>query len=111
MPRVLVVTIACVLTACHVPIAHFTVVGDAAGIVAPSDAPVERVTGRSCRWWILGVELGLPRIEEAVADALARAGTTGVLRDADLVSVHPVYGPAGIHCYEITGTPQAVEAR
>lgn len=61
------------------------------------------MTGRACRWWVLGVPLGLPRIEDAVADALGSGG--GTLRDADLASVHPVYGPIGRHCYVITGIP------
>jgi hypothetical protein len=49
------------------------------------------------------VPLGLPRIEDAVADALARAGADGVLVDAELVSRHPVYVLAGRHCYVVTG--------
>ena len=96
------------LTACHVRIAHFTVIGDPSrtGATAAATAPV---TGTSCRWWIAGVHFGVPHMEEALADALARAGTA-YLRDADLVSIHPVYGPVGRHCYELTGTPWSVEA-
>ena len=97
------VAVAC---GCNVPIGRFTAIGDptlTAAVVA--NAPAERVTGRSCRCWILGITLGVPHIEEAVADALRDSGGTGLLLDADLVSVHPVWGPGGRHCYEITGTP------
>lgn len=95
--------LATTLSACNVPIAHFTAIGDPSREAA-DDGTTVRVRGESCRWWILGVTLGLPRIEEAVDDALARAGTTGVLRDVDLVSVHPVYGWGGKHCYVVEGT-------
>jgi hypothetical protein len=92
------------LSACAVPIARFTAIGDPAG--GAGDAiPAAPVHGESCRWWILGATLGLPSIEEAVADAVARAGTSGVLRDVELVSLHPVWGPAGRHCYVISGIP------
>jgi hypothetical protein len=47
----------------------------------------------------------VPRIEEAVADALANSEGSSVLLDAELVGWHPVYGLIGRHCYEITGTP------
>ena len=100
------IALALASSACEVHIAHFTAIGnpvrDAAEV--PSSQPVR---GETCRWWVLGVTLGLPRIEDAVADALEHAGTNGVVRDVDLVSVHPVYGPAGRHCYLITSTPTA----
>jgi hypothetical protein len=92
---------------CRVPIARFTAVGEpppADATVAAHGSP-ERTTGYSCRWWVLGLTLGVPHIEEAVADAVSRAGASGPLLDADLVSVHPAYGPWGRHCYEVTGTP------
>ena len=95
----------CVLCACRTPIAHLSAIGEPlAGAVAvhPSSA---QTTGYSCRWWVLGVTFGVPRIEEAVADALARSEGASVLLDADLVGSHPVYGLIGRHCYEITGTP------
>jgi hypothetical protein len=102
--RRLAIVLVLATSACNVPIAHFTAIGDPAGGAgdASDAAPVR---GETCHWWIAGVTFGLPRVEDAVADALARAGTTGVLRDVDLVSVHPVYGPAGRHCYVVTGTP------
>ena len=48
---------------------------------------------------------GVPRIEEALADALAHSEGATVLLDADVVGSHPVYGPIGRHCFEVTGTP------
>lgn len=106
---VVVVTLAWALAACHVPIARFTVVGDPAApgpahATTTTPTTTERVTGTSCRWWFAGIHPGLPRMDEALADALARAGT-GLLRDAELVSSHQAYGPVGRHCYELTGTP------
>jgi hypothetical protein len=66
-------------------------------------ATAETAHGETCHWWVLGILFGLPHVEDAVDDALARAGTD-VLWDAELVSVHPVYGPVGRHCYSITGS-------
>jgi hypothetical protein len=102
--RGLVIALALASSACNVPIAHFTAIGDPAG-GAGNAMSADPVRGETCHWWVLGVTFGLPHVEDAVADALARAGTTGVLRDVDLTSVHPVYGPAGRHCYVVTGTP------
>jgi hypothetical protein len=99
------------LTACDVRIANLTLAGTAARPGAAFAKAPQRTTGTSCRWWILGQTLGLPRIEEAVADALARAGSSGWLRDVEIDSVHPVYGPVGRHCYVVTGTTWAAEAR
>jgi hypothetical protein len=95
----------CVLCACRVPIAHLGAIGDPAADVVAAHASPERTTGYSCRWWVLGVTFGVPRIEEAVADALAHAKGASVLLDADVVGAHPVYGPIGRHCFEVTGTP------
>ena len=99
------------LAACHVRIANFTVVGTTVepGMHVPGTP--QRTRGVSCRWWVLGTAVGLPRVDEAVADALARAGSTGWLRDVEIDSVHPVYGPVGRHCYVVTGTPWVPEAR
>jgi hypothetical protein len=104
----LVAALACVAFGCRVPIARFSAIGEppsAAGTARAGPPQGERTTGYSCRWWILGVTLGVPHIEEAVADAVERSGAAGLLLDADLVSVHPAYGPLGKHCYEITATP------
>ena len=99
------VAAACMLCACRVPIAHLSAIGEPpAGAVAVHDSS-ERTTGYSCRWWVLGVTFGVPRIEDAVADALANSEGSSVLLDADLVGWHPVYGLIGRHCYEISGTP------
>ena len=95
----------CVLCACRVPIAHLSAVGAPPADAVAGHASSERTTGYSCRWWVLGVTFGVPRIEEAVTDALASSEGASVLLDADLVGSHPVYGLIGRHCYEITGTP------
>jgi len=107
--RRLAIALALGLSACEVQIAHFTAIGNPVhdAVDVPSSVPIH---GETCRWWVLGVTLGLPHIEDAVADALEHAGTNGVVRDVDLVSVHPVYGPAGRHCYLITSTPTATGA-
>ena len=107
MSRRTLVLVLAVLCGCRVPIARFTAIGDAppAGDAVTAHGSEERVVGYSCRWWVLGVTLGVPHVEEAVADAVARSGANGLLLDADLVSVHPAYGPWGRHCYEVTGTP------
>ncbi len=90
------------LAGCTVPIGRFSAIGNPdSGGATGTPTPTH---GESCHWWVLGVTLGVPRIEEAVADALANAGATGALRDASLASNHPVYGPLGKHCYTISGT-------
>jgi hypothetical protein len=88
-----------------VPIAHLSAIGEPPAGAVAVHASSEQTTGHSCRWWVLGVTFGVPRIEEAVADALANSEGASVLLDADLVGSHPVYGLIGRHCYEITGTP------
>jgi hypothetical protein len=107
---IIAVTLACGLVACRVPIARFTIVGDPSATGAEHATAAAPVTGTSCRWWIAGVHFGFPQIEEALATALARAGT-GLLGDAELVSIHAVYGLFGRDCYELTGTPWNVDAR
>ena len=103
MRRVLAAaTLVALLSACAVPIGHFTAMGDPAQ-AGGREGELVVATGRTCRWWIVGVPLGLPRIEDAVADALAHAGARGVLIDVDLVSFHPVYGLVGPHCYVVSG--------
>jgi hypothetical protein len=105
----LAVVLGVLLGGCVVPIGRFTAIGDPAG--ADDATPPARIHGETCHWWIFGITFGIPRVEDAVADALARAGTTGVLRDVELVSVHPVYGPLGKHCYVIAGTLADAELR
>jgi hypothetical protein len=105
MTRIAVALVALLLAGCHVPIGHFTVLGDPARLVPGAPATRTRTTGESCRWWVLGVTLGVPSMQEAIDDALANAGASGVLADVDLVSEHPVYGLAGKHCYVVSGTP------
>jgi hypothetical protein len=58
--------------------------------------------GTSCRWFVLGIPLGLPRIDEAVAGATAGGGGT-FMRNVGVWSVHRFYGLAGRHCYTVRG--------
>ena len=87
--------------ACAVPIGHL----DA---LAVRDTRAPRAAagvgeGRDCRWWILGVPLGLPRIDAAADAALAEQDGLE-LRDVAVISAHPAWGPVGQHCYEVRGT-------
>ena len=105
MTRIAVVLAVILVAGCHVPIGHFTVLGDPATIASGAHASTVRTTGSSCRWWVLGITLGVPSMLEAIDDALAHAGASGVLADVDLVSDHPIYGLAGEHCYVVSGVP------
>jgi hypothetical protein len=58
--------------------------------------------GRSCRWWVLGVPFGLPRIDEAMTDALEQADGL-LLRDLVITSAHSVWLLFGRHCYVVQG--------
>ena len=86
---------------CRVPIAHLTA-------ATPTPVPAGlgesrgRHVGRACRWWVLGVPLGLPQIEEAMNDALAR-GHGRLLRDVTISSDHDVYLLLGRNCYTVAG--------
>ena len=51
---------------------------------------------------VLGVPFGLPRIEDAMNEALAR-GQGFFLRDVTISSDHPVYLLVGQHCYTVSG--------
>ena len=87
-------------SACHVPIAHVDEIAQ-----APGPTPRARVgptEGRDCRWWLLGVPFGLPRIDAALEAALAARGAR-VLREVVVTSEHPTYGPVGRHCYGVRG--------
>ena len=107
MTRIAAALAAMLVAGCHVPIGHFTVIGDPATLVRGATSAPTRTTGESCRWWVLGITLGVPSMQEAIDDALARAGASGVLADVDLVSEHPIYGLAGKHCYVVSGVPWA----
>jgi len=94
-----------VSVACSVPIGEFTAVGVVAAPGAEEITPATvTAVGHSCRWWVAGVPLGLPHLEEAVAEALTPSRAT-LLRNAELRSVHPLYGLVGRHCYVIAGRP------
>jgi hypothetical protein len=58
--------------------------------------------GRSCRWFVVGIPLGLPQIDEAVAAAAEDAGGAFVRR-LGVWSEHRFYGLAGRHCYTVRG--------
>ena len=86
--------------ACNVPIARLDEIAleaDPAPRVAVGSAE-----GRDCRWWVLGVPLGLPRIDAAAEAALAAHGARA-LRDVLVTSEHPTWGPVGKHCYRVRG--------
>jgi hypothetical protein len=51
---------------------------------------------------VMGVPFGLPRIEDAMADALAQGQGTA-MRNFVVVSEHPFYGPVGRNCYAVKG--------
>jgi hypothetical protein len=98
--RCLALSAALAASACNVPIAHVDQLVLAPG--GPAQAAVGPVEGRDCRWWVLGVPLGLPRIDAAVGAALAAAGARE-LREAVVTSEHPTWGPVGQHCYGVRG--------
>ena len=104
MRRRVIATLLVVLTSdagCSVRIADLTVAAPrnpgSAGLSAAG-----RAEGRSCRWWILGVPLGLPQIDEAMDAALAP--THGrLLRDVTIHSDHSFYLLVGQNCYTVRG--------
>ena len=62
-----------------------------------------RRVGEECRWWLFGVPFGLPRMQHAMAAAMAPVHGVA-MRDVEIWSVHPFYGPlAGRHCYRVEG--------
>jgi hypothetical protein len=87
--------------ACTVPIAHVDELALAPG--PPPRVAAGPAEGRDCRWWVLGVPFGLPRIDAALAAALAETRAR-VLRDVEVTSEHPTWGLAGRHCYGVRGT-------
>ncbi len=89
------------LAGCSVPIARLT----AAAREPTVDARLVshgRWDGSTCRWWILGVPLQLPQIDDAIADALAR-GNGVLMKDVDVFSEHTFWLLAGTHCYRVHG--------
>ena len=101
MRRWPLVVLALAASACSVRIAELDE-------LALDGAPPPRVAagaaeGRDCRWWVLGVPLGIPRIDAAAEAALAEAGAR-VLRDVEVTSEHPTWLAVGQHCYRVRGT-------
>jgi hypothetical protein len=101
MTRIAVAFAVFLVAGCHVPIGHFTVLGDPAKLVRSAPIATARTTGESCRWWILGVTLGVPSMQEAIDDALANAAASGARRrrPGELASIYA----AGKHCYPVSG--------
>jgi len=87
--------------ACNVPIARLDEL--ALDSEPPPGVALGPAEGRDCRWWVLGIPLGLPRIDTAVERALAAHGAR-TLRDVLVTSEHPAWGPVGKHCYGVRGT-------
>jgi len=70
--------------------------------VARTARSLGRREGESCRFWLFGIPFCLPKVDEAIDDALAPVH--GVLmRDVAVYSVHPIYVLFGWHCYRIQG--------
>lgn len=96
--------LALIMTSCSVRIASLHAIAvDGVGTERLTAARLRgRGEGRACRWWVLGVPLGYPHIDDALRAALA--GTRGIgLRNATVTSEHPVYGLVGRHCYRVRG--------
>jgi hypothetical protein len=89
---------------CSVPVASLT-------LAIPHPQPTDLIRkatslgwreGESCRFGFVGIPFGLPKVDEAIDVALAPVH--GILmRDVTVLSVHPVYGLFGWHCYRIRG--------
>jgi hypothetical protein len=89
---------------CSVQVASLT--------VAASHAPTEEVArtalargwgeGDSCRFWVLGATFGLPKVDEAIDQAM-RPLQGAFMRNVTVYSVHPVYILFGWHCYHVVG--------
>lgn len=98
---VLGLALALLATGCAVPIARLDEIALEPG--PPATAELAPAEARDCRWWVLGIPLGLPRIDSAVRTALAERGAR-TLRDVEVISEHPAWGLVGQHCYAVRGT-------
>jgi hypothetical protein len=58
--------------------------------------------GESCRFWVLAAHFGLPKVDEALDNAL-RPVNGAFMRDVTVLSVHAVYVFFGWHCYRVVG--------
>jgi hypothetical protein len=86
---------------CHVPVGTLRTLAADPPPARPL-ASLGAARGTTCRWWVLGVPLGLPHLDDAVRDAVAARGGV-LLRDAHVFSVHPVWLFVGRHCYTVEG--------
>jgi hypothetical protein len=98
--RVAVVVAALGAAGCSVEIAR---------LVAMSAIPAEdagesmgRREGQVCRWWVLGVPLGLPTLDGAVNAATTPVGGR-LMRDVTVTSDHSVWVLFGQNCYTVRG--------
>jgi hypothetical protein len=87
--------------ACSVRIASLTAAATAPVAETPRESCGRRV-GRSCRWQIVGAPLGLPRIDEAMAAAMAPVGGR-LLREVVVTSDHTFWVFFGQNCYTVEG--------
>ena len=101
MTRSAAILAALVGAACAVPIARLDELAAEPG--PPLSVAAGQAEGRDCRWWVLGLPLGLPRIDTALRAALA-ARAAHALRDVEVTSEHPTWGLIGQHCYAVRGT-------
>ena len=88
-------------SACSVQIAALTSAATAPDGASAVD-PCGRRIGRSCRWQIVGAPLGLPRIDEAMAAAMAPVRGR-LMRDVVLTSDHTFWVFFGQNCYTVEG--------
>lgn len=102
--RLIIVALAALLAGCSVNVAELTI----AAPRLPSPEMLQNATsrghqaGESCRFWFLFAHFGLPKVDEAMDNAMRPVG--GVyMRDVTVYSVHPVYGVCGWHCYRVVG--------
>ena len=58
--------------------------------------------GHSCRFWLVGLPFGLPKVDEAIDEALAPVGGI-VMRNVTVTSAHSAYVLFGWHCYRVRG--------
>ena len=97
------IALAASLYGCSVPVAKLTVVAPDPLTEARAESAVSQGwrDGESCRLWVLGIS-GLPQVDEAVRDAMQPVHGA-YMRDVTVLSVHPVYGLFGWHCYHVRG--------
>ena len=89
-----------VASGCSVEVARLTAATPAPVAVARESCG--HLTGRSCRWHIIGAPLGLPQIDEAMSAAMAPVGGR-LMRDVVVSSDHTFWVLFGQNCYTVQG--------